>query len=173
MTENQARLTGRQRAFVSAYLTSWNGTRAAGEAGYAGDDAALATAGSRLLTNAKVKDAISAALQESAVDVDQALSALWSIATADPGDLAAVLRETTPSAAMTTARRLGVSRLVKAIQPTAHGVSVVWHDSTRALEIIMRHVAPTRLEVGLERIDYKKCTTAELEHIVAHGWLPR
>jgi hypothetical protein len=112
-------------------------------------------------------------LKESAVDVDQALSCLWSIATADPGALAEVMAEGNPSAAMATARRLRVSRLVKAISPMGHGVNVTWHDSTRALEIIMRHVAPTRLEVGLKRIDYKKLSNAELEYIVAHGRLPR
>lgn len=52
-------LTTRQQAFVLAYVANGrNGTAAARSAGYAGNEAALAQAGSRLLRVAKVKAAI-------------------------------------------------------------------------------------------------------------------
>lgn len=49
-------LTSKQQAFVDAYVG--NGTSAARAAGYAGDDATLATTASRLLKNAEVAAAI-------------------------------------------------------------------------------------------------------------------
>src|SRR5258708_17493893 len=48
-------MTARQKRFAEAYHAHGNGTRAAGEAGYAGDDETLAVAASRLIRNVKVR----------------------------------------------------------------------------------------------------------------------
>jgi len=166
-------LTGKQAAFVEAYLCCWNATEAARRAGYAGNNGTLNAVGYENLRKPQIKEAISERLQETVTDSNVALAHLWSLATADPGDLAEVMRETTPPAAMAVARKRGVSRLVKKIQQTAHGVTVEWHDPVRALEIVMRHIAPTRVELGLERLDVAELSNADLEHVVRHGRLPR
>src|SRR5258708_13032925 len=46
-------MTARQKRFAEAYHAHGNGTRAAREAGYAGDDETLAVAASRLVRNVK------------------------------------------------------------------------------------------------------------------------
>jgi hypothetical protein len=48
-------LTGRQKRFADAYFVHGNGTRAAREAGYSGDDDDLGAAASRYLRNPKIQ----------------------------------------------------------------------------------------------------------------------
>ena len=48
-------LTARQKRFAEAYFVHGNGTRAAREAGYSGDDDALGAAAARYLKNEKVR----------------------------------------------------------------------------------------------------------------------
>lgn len=58
-------LTERQRKFVHAYATNGqNGTAAAREAGYAGDENSLAVTASRMLRLAKIQEAIGALTQK-------------------------------------------------------------------------------------------------------------
>ncbi len=61
------KLTTRQQAFVEHYAADPNATKAARLAGYSGDEAALASSGSTLLRNPKVRAALKA-LQKPATD---------------------------------------------------------------------------------------------------------
>jgi len=74
------RLTPKQAAFVEEYLVDFNATRAAGRAGYRGDDNTLAATGSRLLRNDKVSERVTQRLQESAMSADEGLMRLAEIA---------------------------------------------------------------------------------------------
>ena len=172
-TPRKQPLTGKQQAFVEAYLTTWNATTAAKEAGYKGAQATLAATGSRLLRNDKVKAAVSERLREKVAGTDEALARLWELANVDPGDLAEVMNGPTPAFAMMTARRRGVARFVRKIKPSARGVCVEWHDPVHILEVILRHTAPTRQEIGIGRLDVEKLSTEELRSIIKTGRLPR
>jgi phage terminase small subunit len=78
-------LTGKQRAFVAEYLVDLNGRQAAIRAGYAADSAAVEA--SRLLRNAKVADAIDAAMATRAgVTRTFIIDELAKIARANAGD---------------------------------------------------------------------------------------
>lgn len=66
------RLTERQRRFVLAYASNGqNGTAAARDAGYSGNDAALSQAGSRLLKVAKVQDALAGLVGKAIAKADR------------------------------------------------------------------------------------------------------
>lgn len=78
-TDKPNDLTGKQQAFVAAYLSNgFNATRAAVEAGYAPGSAHVE--GSRLLRNAKVQTAIVSAFQEKGVSPETIQILLSSIA---------------------------------------------------------------------------------------------
>lgn len=78
-------LTGKQRAFVAEYLVDLNGRQAAIRAGHAADNAAIEA--SRLLRNAKVADAIDAAMaQRAGVTRTFIIDELAKIARANAGD---------------------------------------------------------------------------------------
>ena len=78
-TDKPSDLTGKQQAFVAAYLSNgFNATKAAVEAGYAPDSAHVE--GSRLLRNAKVQAAIASAFQEKGVAPETIQILLSSIA---------------------------------------------------------------------------------------------
>ena len=78
-------LTGKQRRFAEEYLVDLNGTQAAIRAGYAADSAAVEA--SRLLRNAKVADAIDAAMaQRAGVTRTFIIDELAKIARANAGD---------------------------------------------------------------------------------------
>lgn len=78
-------LTAREKKFVAAY--DGNATKACKAAGYAGDDATLATQGWRLLRKAEVREAIAkredGALEQLTLNVSE-LQALWTRTALDP-----------------------------------------------------------------------------------------
>jgi hypothetical protein len=89
MTEVDSKLTGKQKLFADFYLgeAGLNQTRAAQLAGYAGDDNALAVAGSRLLRNAKVREYIDEQLSALTLSKNEVLTILTRQAKASLADL--------------------------------------------------------------------------------------
>jgi phage terminase small subunit len=75
-------LSYKRRAFVEAYLQTWNATEAAGQAGYKHPN----KQGPRLLVSVGIQDAIKARLSEMAMDADEVLVRLSQQATADISD---------------------------------------------------------------------------------------
>ena len=72
-----ANLTGKQRAFVDAYITcGFNATEAARRAGYSGDDNALAARGAENVRNSKVRAEIDLVLAERLMSRDEVLARL-------------------------------------------------------------------------------------------------
>jgi hypothetical protein len=51
-----------------------------------------------------------------------------------------------------------------------HGVAVECHDPLRTLDVIMRHVAPTRHELD---IDVRKQSDEELNYMIDHNGRPQ
>lgn len=79
-------LTGKQRAFVTAYLSNgFNATQAALTAGYS--EATAKQQGSRLLTNVDVKSSIDVFFAENTMGAKEALYLLTQHARGDIGDL--------------------------------------------------------------------------------------
>jgi len=82
-------LTPRQQRFVEEYLVDLNATQAAIRAGYSPKTAEQQ--GSRLLSNAKVAQAISVGRQalseRTEITQDMVLKRLWDIANADPNEI--------------------------------------------------------------------------------------
>jgi hypothetical protein len=68
------KLTNRQRVFVELYLTLWNATEAARQAGYSGRSANVT--GPRLLVNASVQKAIEHRIAEKTATADEVLMRL-------------------------------------------------------------------------------------------------
>ena len=72
-----ANLTGKQQAFVDAYITcGFNATEAARRAGYAGDDNALAVRGTENVRNIKIRAEIDRILAERLMSRDEVLARL-------------------------------------------------------------------------------------------------
>jgi phage terminase small subunit len=88
----RTKLTGKQQAFINAYFANgFVGWRAAQAAGYSGDEAALRSAASRMLTNANVQRAIDVRWKRAAMSADEVIGRLTEIAR---GDLDAVMDDT-------------------------------------------------------------------------------
>jgi len=82
-------MTGKQKAFINAYFANgFVGWRAAQSAGYSGDEAALRSAASRLLTNANVQREVEKRWRRIAMPADEVIGRLTAIAR---GDMDAVL----------------------------------------------------------------------------------
>lgn len=80
-------LTGKQAAFVEAYLIHRNATRAAIEAGYDGDYNSCAVIGHENLKKVNIAEAISLRVKESCMSADEVLERLADHARGDIGDL--------------------------------------------------------------------------------------
>ena len=72
-----ANLTGKQQAFVDAYITcGFNATEAARRAGYSGDDTAMRVIGARNLANVNIRSEIDGLLSERLMSRDEVLARL-------------------------------------------------------------------------------------------------
>ena len=67
------KLTLKQRAFVEAYLDSWNATRAARRAGYRGNSRTLANIGWENIRKHKISAEIERRISEMAMSADEVL----------------------------------------------------------------------------------------------------
>lgn len=103
------RLTGKQARFVDEYIVCLNGTEAARRAGYAGDDATLAVAASRMLRNDKISRAIGKRLERFAMPANEVLTQLTDIARGDIADTLTAFGAIDPL----EAKRRGKSHIIK------------------------------------------------------------
>lgn len=150
-------LTPQQQKFVEEYLVDLNGTRAAIRAGYAEKSAFVHA--SRLLRNAKVADAIDAAMQargeRTKIDQDRVVKELARVAFSDirgiaewdgerlryidsealDDEAAAAIQEITDK---TTTTRSG--RGSDATVTDRREVKIKLYDKMRALELVGRHL---------------------------------
>jgi phage terminase small subunit len=106
----RARLTGKQQAFVNAYVANgFNGVRAARAAGYSGSYSALGVIAHDNLKNPKVRAELDKHFKQIAMGPHEVIARLTAIASSD---LADVLNND-GSFDIKTARRRGVSYLIK------------------------------------------------------------
>ena len=84
MTDDGSNLTTKQQEFIHYYVKYHNATRAAGLAGYEGDDNALGVAGHRLLRDAKIRTEIDRLFREQVPSADETLQLIGTAAKFDP-----------------------------------------------------------------------------------------
>lgn len=154
-------LSVKQGAFVEAYLTHFNATQAAKEAGYrAKDDHSFASIGYENLRKLEIKEAIKARLNESAMTADEVLMRLAEQARGNLGDVFRIVdypvtreeidEETGESKTVTVGYKRqavldmvyaienGRSHLIKSYSETQHGERVEMYDAQAALVQIGR-----------------------------------
>lgn len=132
------KLTGKQKAFVDAYLgeANFNATKAARIARYdSDDDNVLAAIGSQNLRKLKVAEKISQRLSESAMTPDEVLARLAEIARGDHRhymcidgtlDIEQLVQD-------------GKAHLIKSIRPNQHGTIYEFCDMQGALVQLGKH----------------------------------
>lgn len=138
------KLTELQARFVAEYLIDLNATQAVRRAGYqCKSDEAAAAQGSRLLSYAKVKEAIQDAMEDRAIRTnitqDRVIAELAAIAFADPGDYQRVRRgrlTLTGTEDIPKEKR----RAVQGYRRTKDGPEVVLADKLKALELLGKHL---------------------------------
>ncbi len=117
-------LSYKQKAFIEAYLETWNASEAARRAGYAH----AWQAGSRMLRNVEVKAEIEQRLGEMAMSANEVLARLSEQARVSMKDF--VLPGT---ANLDVAALQAKGHLVKSISHTRYGVRIELHDGQAAL----------------------------------------
>lgn len=123
-------LTNKQRKFIERYLTHWNATRAAKEAGYAHAEHQAW----RILQQSEVQAEVKARLEEAAMGAEEALARLAQHARADIAPY--LLENGDPD--WETIRSAGY--LVKKVARGRMGWTIELHDAQSALlAILKRH----------------------------------
>jgi phage terminase small subunit len=88
LTQEAAKLTDKQQAFVLQYVKDWNATQAAIRAGYATSGARQE--GHRLLSNADIRAEINTYLADMAVTAERVLAEQAALAYSDIGDFVTI-----------------------------------------------------------------------------------
>jgi phage terminase small subunit len=138
--KRRRRLTDQQAYFTERYVTHWNASRAAREAGYS--EGTAGQIGHQLLQNSLIRERISERLDEAAMPAREALARLANHARADLDD---VLDEA-GRFDLQKARGLGVTHLIKklkvATSETEDGTFTTYtveaHDAQAALINILK-----------------------------------
>lgn len=174
-TDKPNDLTGKQQAFVAAYLSNgFNATKAAVKAGYAADGAHVE--GSRLLRNAKVAAAIATAFQDKGIAPETIQILLGSVAfDADITDFEPWIKG---EKTLEQLRAKGVdTRAVKSATDSPRGRRIELHDRLAALKELGRILGlVTRKHEITKKLrsesDLKDMTEDELERL-AHALRPQ
>ncbi len=127
-------LTDKQRAFVEHYLTCWNATEAARQAGYK----TARQTGSENLSKPVIRALIHRRLSQMAMAADEVLARLSAMAGADMSDFLV------PSGKglkldLKAARAAGRLHLVKKYNKTKQGLSIELYDAQAALVQLGKH----------------------------------
>lgn len=133
----QSKSKNKRQAFLEAYLTGWNATKAAETAGYAHPR----QAGSRLLSNVDIQAAIKARLAEMTMQADEVLARLTATARFDPLRFLIIAGESDQVGIdLEAIRAAGLGGVVKKISYDRWGQLVVeFHDSQAAQQLLGQH----------------------------------
>lgn len=136
------KLTGKQRAFINAYLANgFNGTEAARTAGYSGNDNTLGVVAHGNLRNPKIAAVIEKRFEEMTMRADEVLARLSAMARTDMTDFMQVYPGGTPAfdfEKATEAQRLG---LIKKFKVTKNSIELELYDAQAALVHMGKHYA--------------------------------
>lgn len=168
-----ARLTAKQKAFVAEYLIDLNATQAAIRAKYS--EKTAEQAGSRLLSNVKVQEAVQEAMknreQRTQITQDKVLNEIAKIAFANGTDFASLMtgmkKEKVWNEETQEYEEIEVERqfvqfvdtdtlppdkkaAIAAIKETRYGIAVESCDKVKALELLGRHLGMFNDKVKIE-----------------------
>jgi phage terminase small subunit len=129
-------LTNKQRVFVEKYLTCWNATESAKQAGYSAKSAY--SIGSENLRKPEIRQAVDQRLTEFQMGADEVLARLSALATADMGDFLSVSGR---GVKLDLKRALAQGKLhvVRKYTKTDKGTSIELYDAKDALVQLGRH----------------------------------
>jgi phage terminase small subunit len=131
-------LSEKHQIFVDEYLMSWNATRAAIAAGYSEHTARQQ--GSRLLTDADIRQAVEERLAEKAMATDEVLARLGDHARGTMEDFLYVGPKGKVKLDLAKAARAGKLHLLHRYNKGKQGVSIELYDSQSALVQIGKHL---------------------------------
>lgn len=139
MSQEEPKLTDKQRVFLERYLTHWNGARAAREAGYPEETARQIAAEN--LSKPYIASRVRARMDEVAMSADETLVRLGEQARGNLNDFYDIGEDGLPRLNLKKAEDAGVMHLVKEVVFDKFGspVGVVLHDASAALVNIGRH----------------------------------
>jgi hypothetical protein len=142
-------LSPRRRRFVEAYLTTWNASEAARQAGYTGKSNVI---GPRLLANVGIQSRIAERMKESAMGADEVLKRLSDIARSDIGDFLDI-GNMAFSVDLNKAKEMGITHLLKkvkmrtattlsadGVETETHTIEVEPYDAQAALNTLGKHL---------------------------------
>lgn len=137
MSQKRRKLSGKQRAFIEAYLgdANFNATQAARLAGYKGNDVTLASVGWENLRKPQIKQRISECFAESAMSADEVLARLAEQARGEHRQYMAL------DGTLDIERLVedGKAHLIKAIKPGQYGTLYEFYNAQSALALIGKH----------------------------------
>lgn len=183
---SEAKLTDKQRIFIEAYLTCWNATEAARQAGYAGNDATLAVVGSENLRKPQIQGAIQERLKEKAMGADEVLARLADEARGSMADFMTIHESPLvkpggipikdhegkpiiryfPELDLKKAEERGKLHLIKKLTYTAHGPSIELYDAQAAKQLLGKHHGLFKENDNiLKYLDLSKLSSEQLERI--------
>ena len=128
-------LRNKQKAFVEAYLRSFNATQAAKDAGYS--EKTAYSIGQRLLKNVEATALIQERLAAMTMDTDEILIRLTDQARYSP-EIFMNFNGGTWNIDINKAHEAGKLHLIKSVKKTAYGYVIEMYDSQKALELLGR-----------------------------------
>lgn len=141
-------LSAKQKAFINAYLATFNATEAARQAKYKGDDATLASVGWENLRKPEIATAISERLSAQAMTADEVLNRLADQARGNMTDFVRFDDNGSPAFDLQTASVMGKLVLAKKLKTKTRS----WSEPTFSVvsgEIESREVTETSIEFEL------------------------
>lgn len=141
-------LTGKQKAFINAYLATFNATEAARQARYKGDDASLATIGWENLRKLEIAKAISERLSAQAMTADEVMGRLADQARGNMSDFVRFNENGDPTFDLQTASVMGKLQLAKKLKTKTRSWSEPTFNVTNG-EIESREITETAIEFEL------------------------
>jgi len=136
--ELRAGMTDMMQVWANKYLTHWNATRAAKEAGCKGNRNTLRQLGSNLKHDARVRELVRRTLDKYAMSAGEVLARLSQIASGDIGDFLTENEDGTISVDLAKAEEAGVTFLAQRYSVTQRGESIQLYSALEALEKIAK-----------------------------------
>ncbi len=146
----ERRLSGKQKAFINAYLgeANYNATKAARLAGYKGNGDTLSQIGYKMVRNGQIAKEISIRHQESAMNADEVLKRLGEQARAEYSQF--ILSDGTVD--IKSLIDAGKAHLIKGVTPLKDGNRIDFYDGQSALNTLAKHhgLLTDKLEIKIK-----------------------
>lgn len=130
-------LTGKQQAFINAYVQCLNATESARKAGYKGSDASLAQIGYENLRKLEIRSEIDRIMRESSMPADEVVFRLAQHASIDLSPFMDSFGGMV-TLNIKAVKEAGLGHLIKKIRNTENGPTIEFYDAQSALDKLAR-----------------------------------